>query len=128
MRKLSSDKIPLIKAYKDIEKEDINISDLIDADLIVQVKGFNDFYDLAFVKKVAKLEDDDIVAVIEHKDFTNLVGQVVKNTNIVLRRVIKIGDNIQLRDIHNLFNHIDLKEDNNIEILGKVTYKLCYVS
>lgn len=67
MRKLSSDKIPLIKAYKDIEKEDVNISDLIDADLIVQVKGFNDFYDLAFVKKVAKLEDDDIVAVIEHK-------------------------------------------------------------
>lgn len=122
MKKIQMDKIPLIKAdYKDVGKEQVSISDLIDADLIVQVKGFNDFYDLAFVKKVVNLEDDDIVAVIEHNDFDN-------NTNIILRRVIKIGDNIQLRDIHNLFNHIDLKEDNNIDILGKVTYKLCYVS
>ncbi len=114
--------------YYDLWVKNMNINELVDADLCVQVKGLNDFYDLVFIKKDDDLNDNDIVAVVEHQDLKTLNKQVIKSKKILLRRVIKIGDNIQLRDIHNLFNHIDLKEDNNIEILGKVTYKLCYVS
>lgn len=121
--------IPTVKSdYYDLWINDININELVDADLCVQVKGLNDFYDLVFIKRDDDLNDNDIVAVVEHQDFKTLDEQVIKSKKIVLRRVIKIGNLIQLRDINDLYPPINLKEnDHNIEILGKATYMLSLV-
>ncbi len=114
--------------YYDLWVKNMNINELVDADLCVQVKGLNDFYDLVFIKRDDNLNDNDIVAVVEHQDLKTLNKQVIKSKKILLRRVIKIGNLIQLRDINDLYLPINLEEnDHNIEILGKATYILSLV-
>lgn len=112
------------------EKDSINNNDVKDFfedfDFCIKHLGNTQNYEMVFVKKDSDLEDNDIVVVIEYRDFINEVGEFIKNTNITLRRVVKIGDQIQLRDIKNIYAPINIGSSEEVyKILGKAIYRLC---
>lgn len=112
------------------EKDSINNNEIKDFfedfDFCIKYLGNTRNYEIAFVKKDFDLEDNDIVVVIEYRDFFNVVGEFIKNTNITLRRVVKIGDQIQLRDIKNIYAPINIGSSEEVyKILGKAIYRLC---
>ncbi len=112
------------------EKDSINNNEIKDFfedfDFCIKYLGNTQNYEIAFVKKDFDLEDNDIVVVIEYRDFFNVVGELIKNTNITLRRVIKIGDQMQLRDIQNIYAPINIGSSEEVyKILGKAIYRLC---
>lgn len=100
-----------------IENKILDVKDTFeDFDLCIKYLG-NDFCnEVIFIKQDFDLKDDDIVAVAIN---------TINSTVITLRRVIKIGDFIQLRDIKNFYTHITINQsEEDYKIIGKAIYKL----
>lgn len=89
-----------------------------DFDLCIKYSGNNYDYEIVFVKEDFDLEDNDIVAVIT-------TSKIINTQYITLRRVIKLGDQVQLRDIQNIYVPINVGDsEEEYKILGKAVYSL----
>ena len=90
-----------------------------DFDLCINQSGNSPDYEMVFVKEDFDLEDNDIVAVVHTSSINN-------SQYITLRRVIKLGDQVQLRDIKNIYVPINIgSSKEEYKILGKAVYRLC---
>lgn len=101
------------------ENKIFDIKDVFeDFDLCIKYSGNNYDYEMVFVKEDFDLEDNDVVAVITTSDIKN-------SQYITLRRVIKLGDQVQLRDIKNIYVPINIgSSEQEYKILGKAVYSL----
>lgn len=101
---------------------EINILDVKDTfedfDLCIKYLGNTPDYEMVFIKEDFDLEDNDVVAVVTTSKINN-------TQNITLRRVIKLGDQVQLRDIQNFYEPINIgSSEQEYKILGKAVYSL----
>lgn len=102
---------------------EINILDVKDTfedfDLCIKYLGNTPDYEMVFIKEDFDLEDNDVVAVVTTSKINN-------TQYITLRRVIKLGDQVQLRDIQNIYVPINVgNSEEEYKILGKAIYRLC---
>lgn len=102
---------------------EINIFDVRDTfedfDFCIKYLGNTPDYEMVFIKEDFELKDNDVVAVVNTSSINN-------SQYITLRRVIKLGDQVQLRDIQNIYVPINVGDsEEEYKILGKAVYRLC---
>ena len=90
-----------------------------DFDLCIKYRRNFQNDEMVLVKEDFDLKDNDVVAVVNTSSINN-------SQYITLRRVIKLGDQVQLRDIQNIYVPINVGDsEEEYKILGKAVYSLC---
>ena len=104
----------------------MNLINIFEKDSINNdVKDFFEDFDFC-IKYLGNTQNYEIVFVKKDCELINVVGELITYTNITLIRVIKIGDQVQLRDIQNIYAPINIGSSEEVyKILGKAIYRLC---